>query len=445
MSDAVMRVIDWHRAAEDERRSLLERGTAAIFDPALRASLEELVQDVRERGDEAVCDALRRFDGCEVAPDGLRVADAEFDRAEAAIGDDVRAGLREGIANVRAFNDALTAEREWRTMIADGVEVGERATPIASAGLFIPSGKGSFPSVVVQLGTPATVAGVPQIVMVVPPVPGGAGEVDPGVLVAARLLGIDMVFRANGPAGVAAMAFGTRSIPKVRKIVGPGSPPVAATQIECQRHGTHTQMLLGPSESLIIADVAADPFVLALDLLNEAEHGPDSSSVLVTPSRELVDAAQRELASLVATLPEPRQGYARRALGVNGGAVLVRDLAEAAEVANDYAPEHMQIATADDEGVLADIVHAGEVLLGQTTPVAVANYVLGVPASLPTGAYARVTGAVTAETFLKKMSVARLSAAALARLTPHVAALADHEGFPAHANAVRARAGRSPH
>jgi histidinol dehydrogenase len=448
MEDAVsdvqhgpMAVLRWGELDEARRGRLLGRGRDRIFDPELRASVGAILEDVRANGDAAVVRALARFDGCEVAPDGLAVTEAEFDAAERQVPDAVRDGLGQGIANIRAFNEALTAERRWSTEVAPGVTLGEKTTPIASAGLFVPSGKGSYPSVVIQLGTPAVVAGVPDIAVVVPPVPGGGGEVDPAVLCAARELDLTRVFRANGPAGVAALAFGTETIPQVRKVIGPGSPPVAIAQIEVQRYGCHTQMLLGPSESVIIADDSADPRLLAADLLNEAEHGPDSSSVLVTDSASLLAAAQEEIARQLAELPEPRRGYATIALGTNGGAVLVRDLDEAIEVANAYAPEHMQIVARAEERVLDGIEHAGEILLGQSTPIAAANYVLGVPAALPTGTFARVTGGVTAETFLKKASIAKASPEALERLSAGVVALAEHEGFPAHAAAVRARMG----
>jgi histidinol dehydrogenase len=440
VSDSPMAVVRWRELDAAGRDRILERpGTRKIFDPELRASIAAIVEDVRDHGDAAVVRALERFDGVDVTPDGLRVSEREFEAAEASVSETVRDALRAAIANIRAFNEHLTREREWRTEIAPGLMVGEKATPVASAGLFVPSGKGSFPSVLVQLGTPAIVAGVPRLAVVVPPVPGGAGEVDPAVLVVARELGIVDVFRVNGPAGVAALAFGTESIPKVRKVVGPGSPPVAATQIECQRHGCVSQMLLGPSESLIIADDSADPALLAADLLNEAEHGADSASVLVTDSDALVAATQKHVAVQLAALPEPRRSYAAEALGRNGGAVLVGDLEEAVEVANLYAPEHMMIVARDEEAVLAGMVHAGEILLGQSTPVSAANYVLGVPAALPTGGFARVSGGITAETFLKKTSIAKAGPEALARLAPSILALADHEGFPAHATAVRAR------
>ncbi len=440
---AVMTCQRWSEMDESARAALLARGTAAIFDPEMLESIERLIEDVAQRGDAALVDALKRFDDCEVPASRLLVSEEEFDAARKQVSDPVLEGIRVGIENIRTFNQQLVSEEEWRVEIAPGIEAGEKSTPVASAGLFVPSGKGSYPSVLVQLGTPATVAGVPEIVVVVPPSPGGDGEVDPAVLCAARELGLAQVFRANGPSGVAALALGTETIPRVRKVVGPGSPPVQAAQILCQVRGCHTQMLCGPSESLIVADSSADADLLAADLLNEAEHGPDSSSVLVTDSLDLVESVEGHLTRRLARLPEPRQEFARIALGRNGGAIVVSDLAEAAEVANLYAPEHMQLATDDDDSLLKLLDHAGEVLLGQDTPISLANYVLGVPAALPTGSFARVTGGITAETFRKKMSVARASGDALSRLSPAVEALADHEGFPAHLEAIRARQKKS--
>ena len=297
-----------------------------------------------------------------------------------------------------------------------------------------------------QLGVPAVVAGVPEIAVVVPPVPGARGEVDPAVLCVARELGIKRVFRANGPAGIAALAFGTETFPRVRKVVGPGSPPVQAAQIQCQLFGCHTQMLCGPSESLILADDSADVRLLAADLLNEAEHGPDSSSVLVTDSEQLVEAVQEEISRQLSDLPQPRRSYAEVALGQNGGCVITADLDEAIEVANEYAPEHMQLVVdpAIEDATVARLDHAGELLLGQNTPISAGNYMIGVPATLPTGGFARVTSGITAETFLKRMSIAKADRRALDEMIPAIIALADHEGFPAHAAAARARIANQP-
>ncbi len=417
----------------------MARGLDDIFEPTLQTAIIELVAEVRRDGDAAICRALERFDGCIVAPEQLRITDAEFAAAQRTVPVAVQTAIEHAIDHSRRFNEQALQHGDWRIELEPGLMVGEKRTAIASAGLFVPSGKGSFPSVLVHIGTPAVVAGVPEIAVVVPPVPGSDGAIDPAVLVVAEQLGLRNVFRANGPAGVAALAFGTESIPACRKVLGPGSPPVASAQLEIQRHGIVGMQILAASESLIIADDTADPGLLAADLLNEAEHGADSASVLVTWSERLIERVQPELAERLALLPEPRRAYAASALGQIGGAILVRDLAEAIVVANRYAPEHMQLATADDEAVLAGIDHAGEVLMGQHTPFSAGNYLIGIPATLPTSGYARVTSGVTAVAFTKTISLARASEAALAVLAPDIITLADHEGFPAHANVIHER------
>ena len=257
-----------------------------------------------------------------------------------------------------------------------------------------------------------------------------------------RKLGLRQVFRANGPAGVAAMGFGTASIPAVRMIVGPGSPAVTLAQVEMQRFGVATMMLLGPTESLVIADATADPVRLAADLLIEAEHGTDSSVVLVTTSESLADVVDAELERQLGDLPDVRAEAARASLGPNGGCVIAESLAVAVDIANQYAAEHLQVAVSDAEvdRVVDGLVNAGEILVGQDTPFSAANFVIGCPASLPTSGFAHVSSGITASTFLKRTAVARADAAAIARMTPSVIALADHEGFPAHAAAVRRRA-----
>jgi len=439
-----LRVTRWSDLDDAARVGFVARGTGAIDDEALKASVSELVADVKANGDEAVSRALKNFDNCDVAAADLKVTETEFEAAEASVSKPVREAIRVGIAGIRAFNDEVANPREWTKEIRPGLVVGEKLTPISSAGLFVPSGKGSFPSVLMQIGTPAKVAGVGTIAVVVPPVPGSDGQVDPAVLCVARELGITDVFRANGPAGVAALAFGTESIPKVRKVVGPGSPPVAAAQVICQAYGCHSQMLLGPSESLVVADDSADVRLLAADLLIEAEHGDDSATLLVTPSSDLVTAVEEEITLQIAELPEPRRSYAAASLGRNGGAVIVESVAEAIVVANLYAPEHMQLVVEDEDAALADVEHAGEVLLGQHTPFSLANYVVGIPAALPTGRFARVTEGITAKTFMKNVSIAKADKQALTELGPSVIALADHEDFPAHAAAIRLRLEGTP-
>jgi histidinol dehydrogenase len=438
----VLRMLRWSDSTPAQRAELLERDLERSIPPGLREQIGELVLDVRERGDIAVCEALARWDGVELEPDGLRVSDDEFEVARAQVSDDLRAAIDDMVSHIVRFNTELAARRgDWSFESEPGLIVGEKVTPIASAGLFCPSGKASYPSVLAQLGGPAVVAQVPTIAVVVPPKPGAGGTVDPVVLAVAERLGLRDVFRVNGPAGVAAVAFGTERIPKVVKVVGPGSWPVTVAQIEVQRYGTSTMMALGPTESLAIADDSADPARLAADLLIEAEHGTDSCTLLVTTSAELAEAVDVELARQIAALPAARAEAARASLGVNGGCMLVDSLAEAAEVANAFAPEHLQVAVrpADEQSVIDSLVHAGEILVGQHTPFSAANFVIGCPASLPTNGFARVNGGITVEAFTKSTAVARADEAALRRLAPSVLALADIEGFPAHAAALRLR------
>lgn len=438
----VLRRMNWSAMSAAERDALCRRGLDAIFDPALRSSIGALIEDVRARGDEAVCEALARHDGIELEPGQLRVSDEEISSAR--VEEHVEDAIIDAISHLRAFNDHLLERAsDWQIEIENGLVAGEKVTPISSAGLFVPSGKASYPSVAYQLGVPAVMAGVPTVAMVVPPVPGGQGEVDPAVLTVCRLLGITNVFRANGPAGVAALGFGTQTFPRVRKIVGPGSPAVTVAQVEMQRHGVATMMLLGPTESLVLTDHTADPLRLAADLLIEAEHGTDSAVVLVTPSPEIIDLVDAELERQLADLPANRAEAARASLGRNGGAVLVENMNVAVDVANLWAPEHLQLVVDGryEEAVVDALVNAGEILIGQDTPFCAGNFLIGCPASLPTSGFAHVSSGITVEAFLKRTAVAKANEAALRRMTGSILSLADHEGFPAHGNALRRRFG----
>jgi histidinol dehydrogenase len=439
---SVLRRLTWSDLDADARRALLDRDIDRSVSPQLREQIAALVLDVRERGDTAVCDALARFDRVDVAPDRLRVSADERERARAEVADHVRVAIRDMVDHIRRFNDAqLERLGDWSFESEPGLVVGEKVTPIASAGLFCPSGKASYPSVLAQLGGPAVVAGVPEIRVVVPPKPGANGDVDAVVLAVADELGLADVYRVNGPAGIAALAFGTESIPRVVKVMGPGSWPVTVAQLEVQRYGTATQMALGPTESVVVADESADPRRLAADLLIEAEHGTDSCTLLVSTSAALLDVVDAELREQITSLPTERAEAARASLGVNGGGVLVDSLDDALEVANAFAPEHLQLVVraADEERALAGLFHAGEILIGQDTPFSAANFVIGCPASLPTNGFARVTSGVTVDAFLKRTAVARASAEALRRLAPSIVTLSDVEGFSAHGNALRLR------
>ncbi|MFM7126904.1 MAG: histidinol dehydrogenase, partial [Actinomycetota bacterium] len=406
----VLRVMHWSAMDDRTRADLLDRDINKAIPDQLRQQIAGLVVDVRERGDEALCAALRTFDGVAVESAQLRASDQEFEEASRSVTGELREAIVDMVDHIRRFNRALLARlADWEFESEPGLMVGERVTPIESAGLFFPSGKASYPSVLAQLGGPAVVAGVGRIAVVVPPQPGSGGRIDPVVLAVAAELGLRDVFRVNGPAGIAALAFGTETIPRVVKVMGPGSMPVTVAQLEVQRFGTATQMALGPTESLVIADESADPRILAADLLTEAEHGTDSCTLLVTTSDALVTAVESALQEQLTDLPTARAEAARSSLGVNGGCVVVASHADAAAVANLFAPEHLQVAVRNEveAEVVGRLVNAGEILVGQNTPFAAANFVLGCPASLPTNGFARVSSGVTVDAFLKRTAVAR--------------------------------------
>ena len=416
-----------------------QRGTAGESADELRPAIRALVEDVRTRGDEALLEALERFDGVKIEPSGLRASEAEFDIAMQRIDPEVKRAIDQMIANIESFNEALLERRQsWTAEIAPGHTVGEKVGPVANAALFCPSGKASYPSVLAQVATPAVVAGVQKLTVIVPPVPGGNGAIDDAVLVVAHELGLRDVYRVNGPAGVAAAAFGTETIPAHGMVVGPGSPPVAIAQLEIRAHGVDS-VVLGPTESLVVADHSADPVLLAADLLNEAEHGTDSTVVLVSDSASVIEAATAEVSRQLLDMPEDRREAAESALGLNGGAILVEDLDQAIAVANWFAAEHCQLAVEDPWAVAERIEHAGELLLGQHTPFSVGNFTLGGPAALPTGGWANRAGGITVEQFLKAGAIGHLTPDALRAVADSTIALSDHEGFNAHGNSIRIR------
>jgi histidinol dehydrogenase len=320
-----------------------------------------------------------------------------------------------------------------------GLRAGVRFSPVASVGAYIPAGKGSFPSTVATMVTPAVVAGVPEIALVAPP--RSDGSADPAVLYAADQLGLDRVFRANGPAAIAALAVGTASFPRVETIVGPGNAYVAAMQIQAQTRGVRMLATLGPTEAIVLADADADAELVALDLLAEAEHGSDSAALLLTTSPRLAEDVDTRVRRLLERLPEPRRTFARDALGDRGGVFIVATLDEAIAFANAYAAEHVMLHVRDPWSAASRVTPAGEILVGPHATFSAGNYAIGVPACLPTSGAARRDGGVTVLTFLTATSIAALDREALSRLRPVVENLGRYEGFPAHVMAVRDRPG----
>ncbi len=417
------------------RAALLAR-TEADLDPYIDA-VRPVIDAVAAEGDRALARFAREFDKAPLVANRIAVAPAEFDRAEARLDPALTAVLSDAAENIRAFHRRQMPEPMWMQEVAPGVFAGDRVTPIDRVALYVPRGKGAFPSVVLMTAVPAVVAGVGEAVIVTPP--GPDGEVDDATLVAARLAGISRVFRCGGAQAVAAVAYGTETVPRCDKIVGPGSPwVVAAKRLLADR--IDPGVPAGPSESLILADASADGRLAALDLIIESEHGDDSSAFLVTDSRAVAEAARTAIPEYWAELGPQRSAFSRAVLGgENGGIVLAESFDAAVAFTNDYAPEHLMIHSKDPFSHLARIRNASEILLGEHTPNTLANYLLGPNAVLPTGGAARTHSPLGVHDFLKRNSVAYVTAAGYDRWSGPAERYALYEGFDGHALAVSSR------
>jgi histidinol dehydrogenase len=416
----------------EDYRSLLARTEAdlgSFMEPARR-----IVEAVHEGGDAAIVRLAREIDGVGLDPEGLLATEAEFEAAERALEPEVKDAIAYAVDNIRRFHERQKPEPMWLMEVRPGAFAGERWSPIPSVACYVPRGKGAFPSVMMMTTVPAVVAGVPEIVVLTPPTP--EGGIDAASLFAARMAGVTKVYRVGGAVAVAAAAYGTASIPKLAKIVGPGSPwVVAAKRLLADR--IDTGLPAGPSESIILADATANPDIAALDLLIEAEHGPDSSAYLVTDSPAVAEAARARLPELIAKLGPQRRAFVEAVLcGPRGGIVLAPDWAAAVRFVDDYAPEHLEILSAEPMQHLGAVTHAGEILLGQNTPVTIANFCLGPDCVLPTGGWARTWSALGVHDFMKRTSLGHVTAAGYPELARHARVLAAYEGFEAHAQAL---------
>jgi histidinol dehydrogenase len=435
-----IRVLAWRSLSERERRTILARSEQDIVD--VRPQVQEVIDAVRREGDAALVRYTLKFDGADLSGMPLRVQDRELDEAEGSLDPHVKEAIRSCAANVRAYHEKQLPGPMTLHEVRPGVYAGERATPIAAVGLYAPRTKGSFPSSTYMMTAPASVAGVPRIVVMT--TADARGKCDPATLFAAHLCGAHEIYRVGGVPAHAALAFGTQSIRPVDKMVGPGSQYVTAAK-RILASVVDTGLPAGPSESLIIADESADVRLLALDLMIEAEHGPDSQALLVTPNAACARAVAELLPRLVAELPEPRRSYVTAVMAGYGGIIEARDMAEAAEIANAVAPEHLQIATRDPLETLTLIRDAGEILLGQHTPFSMANYAIGANAVLPTGGKARTASPLSVRDFMKYSSLACLTGPGFDSLKDAAITLAEYEGFAAHAKALRERREHGPH
>jgi len=430
-------VRQWATLSDHERSRVLSRSEQNVDE--LLPVAQQIIDSVSQRGDEAVREHSARLDG---APADLAIVvpDEAFDNAERSLSAEVREALDFAIENVRAVHRRQLPHDLELTQVRPGLLAGERTTPIDSVGLYVPRGRGSFPSMLYMLAVPASLAGVPRIAVATPP--DAAGDVDAACLYAARRCGVDVVYRVGGVQAIAALALGTQSVEPVAKIVGPGSAYVAAAK-RLLRDRVDVGLPAGPSESIILADATADAERVAVDLLIEAEHGSDSQALLVTPAPELAHEVARLAGAHIEATPEPRAGFLREVFAGYGGVIVTASIDEAVDVVNAFAPEHLQIRTAAPWETASLVRNAGEILVGAHSAFSLANYAAGANAVLPTGGFARTWSGVSVADFAKRTSVVEVSPGAYDEIARHVAVLAEYEGFHWHARAVRDRPGRT--
>ncbi len=432
---APIRLLDYAALDAAGRAALLLRADqdlSGIMEPARR-----IVEAVRSEGDAALVRFARDFDKAALTEQSIACSRAEFDEAFDAVEKAVIEAIEYAVDNIRRFHEAQKPEEAFLKEIRPGVFAGDRWHPIPSVALYVPRGKGAFPSVTMMTSVPTIVAGVKDVAILTPPTP--EGRADAATLVAARIAGVETVYKTGGAQAVAAAAFGTATIPKKAKIVGPGSPWVVAAKRLVADH-IDVGLPAGPSESIVLADETADGRIAALDLLIEAEHGDDSSAYLVTTSRKVAEDAIAAIPSYWADMGEQRVSYSHAVLsGPRGGVLLMPSLQAAYDFINDYAPEHLEILSDEPFRHLGSIHNAAEVLLGKHSPFMLANFVIGTNCVLPTGGAAKTFGPLSVTDFMKRSSYGYVTSAGYPELARHAKVLAEYEGFEAHANAVGPR------
>ena len=434
IGDLRLNRIEWIALDEHARDRALAR-PRQLRDAAQIVAVRSILVDVRARGDAALKELCARFDRCELSD--FIVSEEEFGAAAREVDANIVAAMQNAIARVSAFH-AAQRPRDLRVDTAPGVRCEQVIRPIDRVGLYAPAGSAPLPSTVWMLAVPAKLAGCAEIVLATPP--RADCRADPLILVAAKLCGVDRVVKLGGAQAIAAIAYGTATIPRCAKLFGPGNSWVTLAKLEvaADPDGAAIDMPAGPSEVLVIADDSADAEFVAADLLAQAEHGIDSQVLLVSPSARLLDAVETTLARQIATLP--RRQIATAALA-HARLVHVRDLDEAIGVSERYAPEHLIVATRDPRALLPQLGNAGSIFLGAWSPETVGDYCAGPNHVLPTLGFARAMGGVGIDSFLRRVNVQELSAEGLRAIGADASLLARAEGLEAHARAVDVRLG----
>ncbi len=421
--------------AEKERRASKLRciaGRSVALDEELMSTVAAILADVRRRGDAALIEYTARFDGVALQSDRIRIDEESLRAAAARVDCDVREALRESIKRVRAFHEQERQE-SWKIEPSRGVRLGQRITPIERAGLYVPGGSASYPSSVVMNVVPAQVAGVERIIVATPP---RALKDNPAVAAALVELGVTEIYSVGGAQAIAALAYGTETVPRVDKITGPGNKYVAAAK-KLVFGAVGIDSIAGPSEIVIIADDSARADFIAADLLAQAEHDEDASAILVTTSEPLAVAVAAEVTRQAQKLS--RRSVIERSLAQYGAIILVKDMEEACKVVNELAPEHLEIIARDEEAIARNVRHAGAIFFGAHTPEAVGDYFAGPNHVLPTSGAARFSSALGVYDFVKRTSILRYSPDEMKRTAHTIAALAEAEGLDAHARSALIR------
>lgn len=408
---------------------------AAIDRQGVRETVRTVLEQVRTEGDAALFALEKRFDKADLS--SLRVGDDEMREAEGLVDDELKTAVRHAASNIRTFHEAQTPVPE-RVTVEPGIELSRKIVPIQSVGLYIPGGTAPLFSTVLMLSIPAHVAGCPRIVLATPP--GPDGKVNPAILFAASVGGVGEVYKVGGAQAIAALAYGTESVPKVDKIFGPGNRFVMEAKLQVSSEVCAIDMPAGPSEVMVIADTGSDPVFVASDLLSQAEHGPDSQAMLLLiddgDGIPFLDAVENAIRAEMVRLP--RQEYLASSLS-HSHAIVVRSQERAVEIANRYAPEHLIINTADPEAILGNVVSAGSVFLGPYSCESAGDYASGTNHTLPTSGWARSNSGVSVDSFLKKITVQKLSRGGLESLAGTIETMASGERLLAHRIAVEVR------
>lgn len=425
----------YHLPLSDDRYEKLMRRAEVDITSHLELA-GEVCRRVQAEGDGALLHYTQIFDGVSLAKEQLKVGETELVLAYQELDLETRKTLEYAAANIEKFHREQLPPPLWMKEMERGVLAGEKTSPLDNVCLYVPRGKGSFPSVMLMLGIPAVIAGVRRVVVTTPPA--AAPELERATLAAAHIAGIKEVYRVGGMQAIAAVAYGTETVPRCSKVVGPGNAYVNAAKRFL--YGVlDVGLPAGPSEAIILADETADPRVVAMDLLIEAEHGPDSASLLVTHVPGLAEAVPPLVSQLLEKLPTEKKDYASTVFSKNGGIVLSRNLEESISFVNEYAPEHLEVLVKDPFSLLPRIENAGEILLGPHTPITLANFLMGPNAILPTGSFARTYSGISVHDFLKRSSFGCATAEGFNRVREAAAHFAEIEGFAAHAMAVRLR------